>query len=343
MSVLPPIGSTIVLPDGGGAKLRFVGSIDNKEGVFCGLELLGALSSKGKNSGWVGPKQYFQVEVEGSGLFVPLRKVQSWFPQQQPQHEFKTPNQNFSPRIAQSGMNSSAPLVRMDSGLENELDEMFSQVELLQQALEHQKGESINKDQIFTKYKQESLEEITQLTNTIKFLNDKINQYEQSVAPVQSNGETVDRLKNENTQLVAKVNELENELRSFKTEFDRFKVAKAEEINVLREFEMQNYSLNMKLEEKDEEIAALRKKLESVSHQNDNTMSEGVSATTHNASNSRPTSNTNLINSDGTLRIFTPSHKIREENYCSYCDKKGHTDEECVYQNDDDDDLNLQF
>lgn len=77
MSTSFPIGSEVMLPSGGTAVLRFVGSVDNKTGIFAGVELLGINAGRGKNSGDSDGKYYFRTETSNSGLFFPYSRIVS--------------------------------------------------------------------------------------------------------------------------------------------------------------------------------------------------------------------------------------------------------------------------
>ncbi|CUM62481.1 uncharacterized protein PRCAT00000031001 [Priceomyces carsonii] len=58
--------------------LRYYGPIDGKIGIFGGIELVGPIAaSRGKNSGAVDGKQYFEVEHPMTGLFLPLERLKS--------------------------------------------------------------------------------------------------------------------------------------------------------------------------------------------------------------------------------------------------------------------------
>lgn len=55
-------------------KLKFIGYLQGREGLYCGFDLLEA--NKGKNNGEVDGIFYFRTETMMSGLFVPFYKVQ---------------------------------------------------------------------------------------------------------------------------------------------------------------------------------------------------------------------------------------------------------------------------
>ncbi|GMF05037.1 unnamed protein product [[Candida] boidinii] len=57
-----PLGTKITLPGSGKGILRFIGEVHSKNGVFAGVELVGDLISKGKNSGEFEDIQYFKTK-----------------------------------------------------------------------------------------------------------------------------------------------------------------------------------------------------------------------------------------------------------------------------------------
>ncbi|GMG39828.1 unnamed protein product [Ambrosiozyma monospora] len=68
-----PLNAIVELPGGQQAILRYVGSVESKNGVFAGVELMG--DKKGKNSGEHNGKQYFKTSRPNSGLFLPYPKL----------------------------------------------------------------------------------------------------------------------------------------------------------------------------------------------------------------------------------------------------------------------------
>ena len=70
-----PLGTKITLPGSGKGILRFIGEVHSKNGVFAGVELVGDLISKGKNSGEFEDIQYFKTSIPKSGLFLPYYKL----------------------------------------------------------------------------------------------------------------------------------------------------------------------------------------------------------------------------------------------------------------------------
>ncbi|ANZ74625.1 BA75_00911T0 [Komagataella pastoris] len=70
-----PLGSEVVLPGGERAILKFVGNVESKSGIFAGVELIGQMSGKGKNSGEFQNIQYFTTKVPNSGIFLPYQRL----------------------------------------------------------------------------------------------------------------------------------------------------------------------------------------------------------------------------------------------------------------------------
>ena len=70
------VGDPVNVPGGMHGTVRFIGSVDGKKGTFAGVELATEYASRGKNSGDVGGKQYFNTSIEGGGIFLPLEKAE---------------------------------------------------------------------------------------------------------------------------------------------------------------------------------------------------------------------------------------------------------------------------
>ncbi|GMM37583.1 Bik1 protein [Saccharomycopsis crataegensis] len=61
------VGATVLVPHDRVGILRFIGNVDEKPGLFAGIELING--SPGRNNGDYKGKKYFDVEVPNSGLF----------------------------------------------------------------------------------------------------------------------------------------------------------------------------------------------------------------------------------------------------------------------------------
>lgn len=269
---LPPIGSHLPFPNSDDmAILKYVGSVEGHEGVFCGLELCGKLSKNGKNNGSVNGKFYFNVDKEGSGIFVPLRKVMKWISDIPMDTDYniydsnsnsngnsnnvstattpKTPNtvinkNNTNQNFMDGNDNDNDidiennELRRRILYLENELSlrdqglkDLGIQLDELDSTLKEDGARLSRKEERFSRYKAEKEEEIKMLMSTIETLEKKID------SGVGSLGKQNDRTE-----------ELENEIRILKDEFTNFKVKKNKEIDNLRKVEMENYTLSLEIE-----------------------------------------------------------------------------------------------
>ena len=270
ISVLPPIGTRIPFPNSSDTViLRYVGSVAGHDGVYCGLELSGSLISKGKNSGIVDGIKYFDVEIEGSGLFVPLRKIISWISgsvhsnnnnnlSQNNSQPSLTPRQSIAnnnilntphSNTRQSGIFDDSQIQELKDYIkllqerlesrENDLKELDVQIDELDVSMRAKDARLARKEEKFENYKKEKENEVEILMNTVKTL-----------------GESIEDLKiklNEKSKVIEenssdKREELENELEMLRKEFNQFKVSKNKEVNELRKFEMINYQLEMKIE-----------------------------------------------------------------------------------------------
>lgn len=70
------VGDTVNVPGEMHGTIRFIGSVDGKKGTFAGVELASEYAARGKNSGDVQGKYYFNTTVEGSGIFLPVDKAE---------------------------------------------------------------------------------------------------------------------------------------------------------------------------------------------------------------------------------------------------------------------------
>lgn len=74
------IGTKVAVPGTtrGFGILKYIGPIQEKSGVFGGIELQGPIAaSRGKNSGSVDGVQYFEVQQPMSGLFIPWERIRT--------------------------------------------------------------------------------------------------------------------------------------------------------------------------------------------------------------------------------------------------------------------------
>jgi hypothetical protein len=66
------VGDLVNVPGGMYGTVRYLGNVDGKPGRFAGIELAAEHASKGKNSGDVDGRTYFNPSVSGAGIFVPM-------------------------------------------------------------------------------------------------------------------------------------------------------------------------------------------------------------------------------------------------------------------------------
>lgn len=66
------IGCLVHIPNVGRGKLKYLGPVEGKPGIYAGVDLLANI---GKNNGSFGERQYFESEYPHSGLFVQLEKL----------------------------------------------------------------------------------------------------------------------------------------------------------------------------------------------------------------------------------------------------------------------------
>ena len=73
------IGLVVEIPNIGRGQIRYIGSVEMKEGIFAGIDLY---SGNGKNDGTFKGRKYFQTTFPRSGLFIQWEKVSNLIPQQ---------------------------------------------------------------------------------------------------------------------------------------------------------------------------------------------------------------------------------------------------------------------
>ncbi|PSR82161.1 hypothetical protein BD289DRAFT_484024 [Coniella lustricola] len=69
------VGDIVDVPGEMQGTVRFVGSIPGKKGVFAGVELQPDFAPRGKNNGDVDGVSYFNTNIPGAGIFLPLNKA----------------------------------------------------------------------------------------------------------------------------------------------------------------------------------------------------------------------------------------------------------------------------
>jgi len=349
MQNIPEINNVFDLPDEGQAILRYVGSIHGKNGVFCGIELLGDIKSKGKNSGLVNGVQYFNVEIPNSGLFIPLRKFQGWFNNSKPEintNDFEVQRivDLYQNRILKS---------------EQDLKEMSSQLDELDTDLKMKEELWIKKEENFERYKSQKNLEIEQLMTTINVLQQKVQESEEKFNQLSATGGGGNNNNNNNNKddVDVDVDRLQSQLETEKQRFNQFKIEKNREIDELRQIEIKNFKLEMELEKlktdsvtegaKSNELnqfkiqneqlqlqnTQLKNQLDKLKSQlNFNTNNEGIIINETNEQINK------WIDESGALKIYQPTTVIDptggNPNFCKYCDREGHSTIECPYEND---------
>ena len=68
------IGCLVHIPNVGRGRLKYVGPVEGKPGMYAGVDLLANI---GKNDGSFEDKKYFDTEHPCSGLFIQLKKLES--------------------------------------------------------------------------------------------------------------------------------------------------------------------------------------------------------------------------------------------------------------------------
>ncbi|KAI1096218.1 hypothetical protein F5B19DRAFT_225069 [Rostrohypoxylon terebratum] len=69
------LGDIVDVPGNMTGVVRFVGSVAGRKGIFAGVELHPDYAARGKNSGDVDGVSYFTTSAPGSGIFVPISKL----------------------------------------------------------------------------------------------------------------------------------------------------------------------------------------------------------------------------------------------------------------------------
>ncbi|KAI2467720.1 hypothetical protein F4781DRAFT_299774 [Annulohypoxylon bovei var. microspora] len=84
------LGDTVDVPGNMSGIIRFVGSVAGRKGTFAGVELHPDYAARGKNSGDVDGVFYFTTSAPGSGIFVPINKLNK------PRDAPPTPSSSYS-------------------------------------------------------------------------------------------------------------------------------------------------------------------------------------------------------------------------------------------------------
>ncbi|KAH3899574.1 uncharacterized protein SCODWIG_00809 [Saccharomycodes ludwigii] len=218
------INSIINIPNIGRGKLKYIGQVENKQGIFCGFDLLGP--NLGKNDGSFNGKKYFDVEYVKSGLFVQFIKIQPLLDQQNQHYSlnnnsvnrgFSTPNRNSNGANPTTTSSSRSSSVIKTSNINNignnnnnptvpSFDEKYYQNEILKyQTL-------LNDQSVILEEIQPCIDQyekrLTELETENKLL-------KETLASERSNSkEQKDMLENEHEQLMSLVDSLHVQIKS---------------------------------------------------------------------------------------------------------------------------------
>ncbi|KAI6250488.1 hypothetical protein HI914_01785 [Erysiphe necator] len=69
------LGDMVEVPGKMHGNVKFIGTVDNKKGIFVGVELSEEFASRGKNSGDVDGLSYFVTTIPGAGIFLPINRA----------------------------------------------------------------------------------------------------------------------------------------------------------------------------------------------------------------------------------------------------------------------------
>ncbi|TVY49303.1 Tip elongation protein [Lachnellula occidentalis] len=69
------VGDRVDVPGNMHGTVKFKGSVQNKKGVFAGVELSEEFARRGKNNGDVDGISYFVTSIPGAGIFLPINKA----------------------------------------------------------------------------------------------------------------------------------------------------------------------------------------------------------------------------------------------------------------------------
>ncbi|KAI4718958.1 hypothetical protein E4T48_04848 [Aureobasidium sp. EXF-10727] len=70
------LGDTVNVPGDMYGTVKFVGPVRGKQGKFIGVELAGEFAARGKNDGDVDGIRYFDTDIPGAGIFLPVHRAE---------------------------------------------------------------------------------------------------------------------------------------------------------------------------------------------------------------------------------------------------------------------------
>lgn len=283
-SQLPPLNTKLPFPNSTStdyAILKYVGSVNGHNGVFCGIQLFGELSKKGKNNGIINGIKYFDIDDDvyrnggddRCGLFVPLRKVLDWLNHtnnmitpasprkldvyQKPDDVVSTVSNTMSidsPTNIVPTSASTTHIKQLEAQLQQrtlDLQDLYNQINELDVLLKDNERKLTRKEEKFNNYKIEKGNEIELLVGTIESL-------EKRIAELSSTKETdieISKIMNENSELKKDISEKQLRLTSV-TENNKLLTANVSTLENDLAKERENFQ-SLKIS-KDSEINRLR-------------------------------------------------------------------------------------
>jgi hypothetical protein len=70
------LGDMVNVPGDMYGTVKFVGSVRGKQGNFIGVELAREFAARGKNDGDVDGIRYFDTDIPGAGIFLPIHRAE---------------------------------------------------------------------------------------------------------------------------------------------------------------------------------------------------------------------------------------------------------------------------
>lgn len=265
------MGSTVVLPGGQKAILRYVGNVMGRPGVYAGLELLGDV--QGKNSGDVDGVRYFNVSRPLSGIFYPYQKLQQYASPSKP---------TASPESAKSW--TSSPYNQQElTQLRNEMDardqeynemvtayetklaernkilhELQVTVENFEPLMNESEKQMLAKEERFAKYKENTEKQMKELIDAIELLEKQSDNnkalYEKRLEEVRKDGLQNEALETEMKRVVEERDQAKQEAAAAKQEAAVVKQRATELEMTIAEQEKQLSQKNDILQRKNMEI-----------------------------------------------------------------------------------------
>lgn len=372
---LPPLNTKLPFPNSTStdyAILKYVGSVSGHNGVFCGIQLFGELSKKGKNNGIINNIKYFDIDndpyrlEDQCGLFVPLRKVLGWLNNNSDNiviNAAPKPDDIMSTISTTKSMSIDSPtntatsanhIKNLEAQLQQrtlDLQDLYNQINELDLLLKDNEKKLSRKEEKFNNYKIEKSNEIDLLVGTIESLEKKLDELVK-VDNIQSNNEETNKIMNENTELKKSISELQSQLTAV-TEDNQVLTTNVQTLEIELSKERQN-TQSLKIS-KDAEINRLRNiemekyKLElKIDTLNDTILEKDklLDGSTNEINELKlkikdlqnTTATTPTINSRNELDVYVPKSPVDptagRPNFCTFCDISGHSNSECPYEKD---------